>query len=84
VCVCVRVWEWGGGIFLLLRNRSITNATLTKMLARRVVRKPPKLVLDRLGQMRGLHDRILSLLVREIGVKVRHVENGFLFPFGLK
>ena len=52
--------------------------TFTQMLIRRVVGESFKLVLNRLTEMRVLHDRVLGGLIGEIGIKVSNIKNRFL------
>lgn len=52
--------------------------TLAQVFVGRVVSEPSELVLHSLGKCGIGDDRVLSLLIREIGIKVGDVQNRFL------
>ena len=60
-----------------LQNGRIANA-LAQMLVCRIVCKPSELILHSFRQRGINYHRILSLLVRKIGIKVCNVQDGFL------
>lgn len=51
---------------------------LAEMLVCRVIREPSELVLDGLRKRRICDNGILGFLVREVRIKIGHIQNGFL------
>ena len=66
------------GLLLVLPHDVTVVDALAEVFVGRVVREPFELVLDRLGQVRVLHHRILGFFVCEVGIKVGNVEYRFL------
>ena len=61
----------------LTHRTGITNA-LAEVLVGWVIGEPSKLILNGFRKRRVRNDGILSFLVREVGVEIGNIQNGFL------